>query len=325
MDKAVLRILDANLNRAIEGLRVLEELARLKLDDAVLSQALKDLRHDIARLPDVPRAGLLAARDSQADIGRDIEAPGQDETRSLAGTVSANARRAQEALRVMEELARTPGAALEGERFRKARFAVYTLEKRLILRLARQDTIARLPGLHAVITGGSPDYVKLAGDALAAGAAAIHLRARAPERDLLPVALRLKEACARSGALLLVEERATLAAAAGASGAILKPGDLPPRLVRELIAADMIIGVAVSSPEQAARAAAEEADFLVAHIEDLDSVRAAGDLPLVAGGDISAGEAVKARRSGARAIAVPAGAFSEIAAACRQEESHGKP
>ena len=45
-----LRIIDANLNRIGEGLRVLEDIARLVLDDAGLSQQLKDMRHEMVKV-----------------------------------------------------------------------------------------------------------------------------------------------------------------------------------------------------------------------------------------------------------------------------------
>jgi thiamine-phosphate pyrophosphorylase len=41
------RLIDANLNRAREGLRVLEDLARFELDDAALSERAKQIRHGI--------------------------------------------------------------------------------------------------------------------------------------------------------------------------------------------------------------------------------------------------------------------------------------
>ncbi|MCK4863503.1 MAG: hypothetical protein KAS25_04355, partial [Dehalococcoidales bacterium] len=44
--KETLRIIDANINRIGEGLRVLEEFARLSLNDTDLTQQLKNMRHE---------------------------------------------------------------------------------------------------------------------------------------------------------------------------------------------------------------------------------------------------------------------------------------
>src|SRR5262245_1949771 len=73
---ALARIIDANANRAREALRVMEDAARFGLDDASLVEGLKAIRHALmAALHDLPidRAALLAARDTEHDIGRDIK------------------------------------------------------------------------------------------------------------------------------------------------------------------------------------------------------------------------------------------------------------
>ena len=49
MSRQRLRIIDANLNRTGEGLHLLEDLARLMLNDAGLTQQLKTIRHEIVR------------------------------------------------------------------------------------------------------------------------------------------------------------------------------------------------------------------------------------------------------------------------------------
>lgn len=130
-----LRIVDANLNRLGEGLRALEEIARMVLNDADLSQKLKDLRHDLLRSDLLFHQRLVQARDSEGDVGANMEATGEGKQRTLAITVVANARRAQESLRVLEEMAKLPEISLDPEKFRKARFALYTIEKAILGRL----------------------------------------------------------------------------------------------------------------------------------------------------------------------------------------------
>ena len=131
----MLRIIDANLNRLGEGLRVLEEVARLLLNDAGLSQQLKDIRHDVLKVAPAYYKKLIEARDAEGDVGADMEAAGDDKRRDLPATVAANARRVQESLRVLEELARMPDVELETDKFKKVRFELYTIEKALLSRL----------------------------------------------------------------------------------------------------------------------------------------------------------------------------------------------
>jgi len=134
-----LRIIDANLNRIGEGLRVLEDIARLVLDDAGLSQQLKDMRHEMVKVDLALERQFLQARDSEGDVGIDLEVAGEAKYKELSETVVANARRVQEALRVMEELAKNPTVPLESDKFKQARFSLYTIEKELFSRLTHQS------------------------------------------------------------------------------------------------------------------------------------------------------------------------------------------
>jgi thiamine-phosphate pyrophosphorylase len=74
------RLIDANLNRAREGLRVLEDLARFELDDSALSERAKQIRHGIrtaAEALGISRQELLEARDTAGDVGTAITAGGE--------------------------------------------------------------------------------------------------------------------------------------------------------------------------------------------------------------------------------------------------------
>jgi len=140
--KKILRIIDVNLNRLGEGLRFLEEVSRFILDDTALTQQLKNLRHDLVRTDiDLDRK-LLEARDSEGDVGIDLEVPGESKEKGLPRMVVANSRRAQESLRVLEEMAKLPGINLDSGKFKHARFALYTIEKTLVARLRDQSDIS---------------------------------------------------------------------------------------------------------------------------------------------------------------------------------------
>ncbi len=135
-----LRIIDASLNRVGEGLRFLEELARLLLDDVALTEQLKTMRHKLVKGDQLFQQQLLQSRDSEGDVGVDIEVAGENESKDLSLLLVANARRVQESLRTLEELAKVPDLAtnLDSEKFKKARFALYTIEKKLSSGLLRK-------------------------------------------------------------------------------------------------------------------------------------------------------------------------------------------
>jgi thiamine-phosphate pyrophosphorylase len=125
-NEKIFRVLDANLNRAREGLRVLEDTARFVWDDRGLFTVLRKARHDLDKATRSAYPHLVAGRESAKDMGRRM-AEGQ--SRDWPGLVAANFRRAQEALRVLEEYGKVfaPGAA---GAFKKIRFQLYRAEKK---------------------------------------------------------------------------------------------------------------------------------------------------------------------------------------------------
>lgn len=129
----VLRVLDANANRAREGLRVVEDYCRFVLDDAELSHAFKTMRHDVTEQLNAmcTTSALLRARDSESDVGANEPETSQSEQTRPPQIVLANIKRAEEALRSLEEYSKTLDAG-RAEVFNKIRFELYTLEKKLL-------------------------------------------------------------------------------------------------------------------------------------------------------------------------------------------------
>ncbi|MFA5316680.1 MAG: hypothetical protein WC369_04580 [Dehalococcoidales bacterium] len=135
----VLRIVDANLNRIGEGLRFLEEIARLGLDDATLTRKLKVMRHELLTGHTFSDEQLVGARDAEGDVGAEIV---EEPQRDLGSAVAANARRVQQSLRVLEELSKLPETTgCDAVKFKRARFALYTTEKEILDGLVKLDRI----------------------------------------------------------------------------------------------------------------------------------------------------------------------------------------
>ena len=131
-----LRILDANLNRAREGMRVCEEVARFLLNDAALTRRCQRVRYRFrSAAAAVPRLKLLEARDSLRDVGRPALRGKSSSHRFSTDLVSANAQRAQEALRVLEEFYRFYSVR-QSKAWGTLRFQVYSIEKDLLTKLS---------------------------------------------------------------------------------------------------------------------------------------------------------------------------------------------
>ena len=124
MDKGLYRVIDANLNRLKEGIRVIEDMARYSDNNKNFSSQLKDLRH-LAKIEDIQP--LLKSRDAQNDVLRPTRAS-EMERSSVESIIIANYKRAQESSRVLEEIYKVVEPALS-ERFKHIRYELYTLEK----------------------------------------------------------------------------------------------------------------------------------------------------------------------------------------------------
>ncbi|MFH1397461.1 MAG: thiamine-phosphate pyrophosphorylase [Candidatus Omnitrophota bacterium] len=134
--KGIDRIIDANLNRIKEGLRVLEEISRFVLVNRYLTSELKKFRHRLDSIIKIlPQRGvLLKDRNSLKDIGKTIY---MNELRrnDCRDIFSANIQRVKESLRVLEEFSKLKDtrAAI---RFKEARYYIYELEKKIDQRLS---------------------------------------------------------------------------------------------------------------------------------------------------------------------------------------------
>ena len=118
------RVIDANLNRLKEGIRVIEDMARYSQNNKELSSSLKNLRH-LAKIDDIQ--ALLKSRDAQNDVLRPTM-KSEMERSSIDSIIIANYKRAQESSRVLEEIYKVVEPELS-ERFKNIRYELYTLEK----------------------------------------------------------------------------------------------------------------------------------------------------------------------------------------------------
>ncbi len=121
------RVIDANLNRLREGIRVVEDILRYKENNKKLASALKALRHK-AQTPDTKT--LLQHRDSIHDVLRSSTQSEQNRT-DLESILIANFKRAQESARVLEELYKLQNIKLS-ENFKTIRYELYNLEKEIL-------------------------------------------------------------------------------------------------------------------------------------------------------------------------------------------------
>ncbi|OIO00705.1 thiamine-phosphate pyrophosphorylase [Candidatus Desantisbacteria bacterium CG_4_10_14_0_8_um_filter_48_22] len=134
-DRGVARIIDANVNRCLEGLRVIEDAARFILDDSRITARLKKVRHDtkdaVKNLQD--ESELLLSRDSGKDVGAKSFTASESRRNSVDDILRANFRRVEESYRVLEEYTKLidpPHSVC----FKNLRFRTYSLEKAIFIK-----------------------------------------------------------------------------------------------------------------------------------------------------------------------------------------------
>ena len=123
MNENYLRLIDANLNRLREGIRVVEDIFRYIYNDKQTALKLKKLRH-LSRLENYIE--LLETRDVKNDVLRSSIKSEQNRS-DLYSILIANFKRAQESSRVLEEFTKLTSIK-DSENFKYIRYELYNLE-----------------------------------------------------------------------------------------------------------------------------------------------------------------------------------------------------
>lgn len=275
------RVIDANVNRAAEGLRTLEDLARFTLARRDLAERLRAVRHAARAAPG--RLGfdsmrLAAARDAGGDVGAPAEdgrpgLPGGQPRAGVHDVASAAAGRVTEALRVLEEHARLASAEVASE-LERLRYAVYDLVRALTLALGTGGGAGgcgagaggrgwRLCVLISASACVHRPWEEVARAACAGGADMLQLREKTlSDRELMSRARRLVEMCREHGVSAVVNDRADVALLAHADGVHLGGDDLPIEEVRRFAGAGLLVGATAASLGAARAAVRTGADYL---------------------------------------------------------------
>ena len=120
----LLRVIDANLNRLREGLRVVEDIQRYFFNNKQISIKLKTLRHQ-ARIEN--EKNLLQYRDIKNDVLK--ETTKSESTReNISSLLISNIKRAQESARVLEESFKLIDSKISNK-FKQIRYELYQIEK----------------------------------------------------------------------------------------------------------------------------------------------------------------------------------------------------
>jgi len=168
---------------------------------------------------------------------------------------------------------------------------------------------------------GGRDLAALVDAAVSGGVTVVQLRAKSlGGRAFVGLALEISRRLAGTGVSLLINDRVDIALTCGAAGVHLGQDDMPVPAARRILGPNAAIGVSVNTPEEAALAESEGADYVgagpafatatketplaILGPAGIARIKRAVRIPVVAIGGISAGNAASLTAAGADGIAV---------------------
>ena len=280
---SVWRILDANLNRAREGLRVLEDFARFLADNHDVSLQLKSMRHDLVAAEKqlfadaaIGIAERLQFRDTEGDVGTSQMTDGEQQRSALADVVIANARRVEESLRSLEEFGKLMSAPFSAA-MKSLRYHAYTVEKSLATlsthliqpenHIAENHRASRLLQAHVYVLITESmcrlPWKQVVEQCLQAGADVLQLREKSlNDRELLRRAEWIRAACVNARTLFIVNDRPDIAAISEADGVHVGQEEFTVAEARRILKPGQLVGLSTHSLEQAVQATESGADYL---------------------------------------------------------------
>ncbi len=132
----IYRLIDANINRSQEGIRVCEDICRFIINQSDFAASLKELRHKIFSVATkFSIKERMKARDVVNDDIKFKDTQNEKSRETLQVLISANIHRATEGLRSIEECSKLLEGTETSSLFQKIRFDLYELEKQIILEI----------------------------------------------------------------------------------------------------------------------------------------------------------------------------------------------
>jgi thiamine-phosphate pyrophosphorylase len=251
----MMRVLDANINRAAEGMRVLEDIARFVLENQTVCAAIKQCRHELrAQTP------TLLHRDTAGDVGTTVSVEQEKNRNSIRSVAVAAGNRCGEALRVVEEFLKLHNAKNTVEAIR---YKMYDLSAEILSLLG--GTTAQQWRLCFVMT---KDECVLAWQdtlrqSLTAGCDCVQVREKKlSTRELVQHVFEVKKIADKYDAQVIVNDRVDVMLTTQVSGVHLGDKDMRIQDARNLCGPEYIIGATVHAPEKVKTTIMSGADYV---------------------------------------------------------------
>ena len=259
-DLRIFQIIDANLDWAREGLRVIEDWARFGIGKQQYVERIKNLRQILGKNH---LEIYKKSRNFNKDKCKGITHKEQINRKTPEQIISSNSARVQEALRVIEEFSRLHNYELS-KIASEIRYEIYTLEIDLLnsSRLKKSIDILKKNDLYA-ITEKKENLIKIIEEILIAGVKIIQHRFKTgSDKDHLQEAIQIKNLCKKYHSLFIVNDRVDIALASNADGVHLGQGDLELKTARKLLGYSKIIGISANNEIDISNALRDGCDYI---------------------------------------------------------------
>ena len=244
-DLRIYQIIDANLDRAREGLRVLEDWARFGLGKEDVVIKIKNFRQVLGKNHlDIYKM----ARNHIEDHCKGLSHVEQINRKDPHKIISSNAARVQEALRVIEEFSRDHNNKLS-QIASTIRYEIYSLEIELLNlnTLKRSELIISENNLYS-ITDQRENLLEIIEELLLGGVKIIQHRFKeGKDKENLKKAIEIKALCKKYNSLFIVNDRVDIALASNADGIHLGQEDIDIVTARKLLGRSKIIGITANN------------------------------------------------------------------------------
>ena len=259
-DLRIYQIIDANLDRAREGLRVLEDWARFGLGGNYFVPKIKNFRQILGKNH---FEFYKQSRNHIEDQSKGLTHQEQIKRSTPEEIISSNAGRVQEALRVIEEFSRQHNHELS-KIASEIRYEVYNLEIDLLNFSSRKKLKKMLDENDLyVITDHKENLLKVIEEILNAGVKIIQHRFKTgTDKENLQEAIQIKNLCKRHNSLFIINDRVDIALASNADGIHLGQDDLDLKTARELLGYSKIIGISANNEIDISKALKEGCDYI---------------------------------------------------------------
>lgn len=253
------RIIDVNLNRSMESLRIIEDIIRFYFNQKTETLKIKNFRHKI--INHFKSCNLLPFRDTKKDAGKFLNTSDEFKRESIVEVIQTNCKRLQESSRSLEEFLKLndkKGAGL----FKQLRFFIYDLEKEIILTVKKNFDLC----LYIIINTEFiriKDIEQTVKDVIPGGATIIQLKAdNLDNRTFVNTARKIKKITKQFNIPFIINNRIDIAVISDADGIHISEKHLTPALIRNKFFYDKIIGYSAVNKKEIDTGIRYKADYI---------------------------------------------------------------